>query len=90
MASRMMSLALRHQPAAAQMMIVRASSHGHGPNVHLQEKLAKLGNRDIVGYGWNGEWVYQDRPDYPMPAIRFKENTPDVIVCACITGLSQS
>lgn len=75
----MMSLALRHQPAAVQMMIVRAAS-SHGPNAHLQDKLAKLGNRDVVGFGWNGEWVYQDRPDYPMPAIRFKENTPDVIV----------
>ena len=37
------------------------------------------GNRDIVGYGWNGNPVYGDREEYPFPAIRFKENTPDVL-----------
>ena len=79
MASRMISLALRHQPAGSQVMIVRAASTG-GMNPHLQDKLAKLGNRDVVGFGFNGEWVYQDRPDFPMPAIRFKENTPEILV----------
>lgn len=44
------------------------------------ESVAKIGNRDVVGYGWNGEPIYFDRVDYPMPAIRFKENTPDVLV----------
>lgn len=39
-----------------------------------------LGSRDIVGYGINGEPSYIDRFDYPMPAIRFKENTPDIMV----------
>jgi len=43
------------------------------------EQLAKIGNRDVVGFGWNGEPIYADRVDYPMPAIRFKENTPDVL-----------
>jgi hypothetical protein len=42
--------------------------------------LSKIGNRDIVGYGWNGQTCYADRVDYPMPAIRFKENTSDVLV----------
>ena len=79
MASRMMALALRHQPAASSsLMLVRSSSHG--VNVHLQEKLQRLGNRDVVGFGWNGEPIYYDRPDFPFPAIRFKENTPDVMV----------
>lgn len=78
MASRMMALALR-QPASssASLMLVRSASHG--VNVHLQEKLIRLGNRDVVGYGFNGEPVYYDRPDIPFPAIRFKENTPDVL-----------
>lgn len=38
----------------------------------------KIGNRDVVGYGWNGLPIYHDRVDYPMPAIRWKENTSDV------------
>jgi len=41
--------------------------------------IGKLGNREVVGYGWNGQSTYADRIDYPMPPIRFKENTPDVL-----------
>ncbi|XP_045624923.2 cytochrome c oxidase subunit 4 isoform 1, mitochondrial isoform X1 [Procambarus clarkii] len=40
--------------------------------------LSKIGNREVVGYGFNGTPVYVDRVDFPMPAIRYKENTPDV------------
>lgn len=42
--------------------------------------VSKIGSREVVGYGWNGSTVYADRLDYPFPAIRFKENTPDVLV----------
>lgn len=42
--------------------------------------VSKIGNRDVVGYGWNGQTAYVDRLDYPFPPIRFKENTPDVLV----------
>lgn len=40
----------------------------------------KIGKREIVGYGCNGLPVYVDRVDYPMPAIRFKEDTPEILV----------
>lgn len=40
----------------------------------------RIGNREVVGYGYNGEPTYLDRVDFPMPAIRWKENTPDVMV----------
>lgn len=40
----------------------------------------RIGNRDVVGYGFNGEPSYLDRVDFPCPAIRWKENTPDVMV----------
>lgn len=84
MASRMLAAALAKAPTSAPAMIVRAASTG-GVNAHLAEKLEKVGNRDIVGFGWNGEPIYYDRPDFPMPAVRFKENTPDVLVsCSCI------
>ncbi|XP_014680812.1 PREDICTED: cytochrome c oxidase subunit 4 isoform 1, mitochondrial-like isoform X2 [Priapulus caudatus] len=39
---------------------------------------AKVGNRDIVGFGLNGEPTYVDRGDFPCPAVRFMENTADV------------
>lgn len=42
----------------------------------------KLGKREVVGYGVNGMPVYVDRVDYPMPAIRFKEDTKEILVRA--------
>lgn len=39
----------------------------------------KLGNRDIVGYGWNGTPSYMDRPEFPCPAVRYGENSKEVL-----------
>merc|ERR1712212_1051920 len=44
----------------------------------MGHQAAKIGNREVVGFGYNGDNNYVDRIDFPMPAIRFKENTPDV------------
>lgn len=54
--------------------------------------VSKIGNREVVGYGWNGQVSYADRLDYPFPGIRFKENTPDVLVSSFIIfpGLKHS
>lgn len=38
----------------------------------------KIGNREIVGYGLNGDPAYVDHIMFPFPAIRFRETTPDV------------
>merc|ERR1712154_122380 len=38
----------------------------------------KIGNREIVGFGSNGNSIYWDHPGYPCPAIRFKEPTAEV------------
>merc|ERR1712106_128878 len=46
--------------------------------VRMGHEAAKIGNREVVGFGYNGDNNYVDRIDFPMPAIRFKENTPDV------------
>lgn len=40
----------------------------------------KIGNRDVVGYGLNGTYMYMDLEICPFPAIRFRENTPDLLV----------
>ncbi|GBP84460.1 Cytochrome c oxidase subunit 4 isoform 1, mitochondrial [Eumeta japonica] len=45
-------------------------------NVHGR---SRIGCRDVVGFGHNGSYVYKDDPMYPFPAIRFRENTADVI-----------
>lgn len=76
MANKMLTMFFRASPKTQQaflsMAIRQMSSQA--------EALSKIGNRDIVGYGWNGQPSYQDRVDYPMPAVRFRENTPDVMV----------
>uniref|UniRef100_A0A5K3FK26 NADH dehydrogenase [ubiquinone] 1 beta subcomplex subunit 8, mitochondrial n=1 Tax=Mesocestoides corti TaxID=53468 RepID=A0A5K3FK26_MESCO len=33
-----------------------------------------IGNREIVGYGRNGNPQYLDDPHFPYPSIRFREN----------------
>lgn len=40
----------------------------------------KIGNREVVGFGYNGGLNYDDRVDFPMPAIRYKSATPDIQV----------
>jgi len=78
MASRMMTVALRNtsKPTASLMSVRMSSSH----HTLQSEQSTKIGNRDVVGFGFNGEPCYVDRVDYPMPSLRFKENTPDVLV----------
>jgi len=41
--------------------------------------MDRVGNRDVVGFGYNGEPTYLDRSDFPCPAVRWKENTPDIM-----------
>ncbi|XP_053204195.1 cytochrome c oxidase subunit 4 isoform 1, mitochondrial-like [Panonychus citri] len=38
-----------------------------------------IGNREIVGYGNDGQPFYYDRLNQPFPAIRFKEDSPDML-----------
>lgn len=38
----------------------------------------KIGNREIVGFGYTGQPTYADRYDYPFPAIRWKEDSPEI------------
>ncbi|KAJ8969684.1 hypothetical protein NQ314_001638 [Rhamnusium bicolor] len=38
-----------------------------------------IGKREVVGFGFNGEPNYVDRYDFPMPAIRWKEPTPEIL-----------
>ncbi|EZA49942.1 hypothetical protein DMN91_011833 [Ooceraea biroi] len=53
------------------------------PIIQIQSRglftMDRVGNRDVVGFGYNGEPTYLDRVDFPCPAIRWKENTPDVM-----------
>ena len=46
---------------------------------HQSELYVCAGNRDIVGYGSNGQEDYLDDEEYPCPAIRFRENSPEFL-----------
>jgi len=43
------------------------------------ESYPQLGNREIVGFGLNGTPVYIDMEEVPAPAIRWAENTAEVM-----------
>nr|CDS27405.1 cytochrome c oxidase subunit IV [Hymenolepis microstoma] len=40
----------------------------------VQKYYPEIGNREIVGYGRNGNPQYLDDPHNPYPSIRFREN----------------
>lgn len=40
---------------------------------------AKIGSREVVGYGLNGAYEYFERMDFPYPAIRFREIKGDLV-----------
>ena len=37
------------------------------------------GNREIVGPGINGTPDYVDIATFPLPAVRFREDTPEIL-----------
>merc|ERR1711911_474652 len=60
-------------PAAIQ---VRSAHHDH--HAVVDPIREKIGTREIVGFGMNGQPNYIDRVDFPMPAIRYKEVDRDI------------
>jgi cytochrome c oxidase subunit 4 len=58
--------------------------HGHHPPSHggefrYEPIKCEIGKREIVGYGMNGEENYIDDVHAPFPAIRFREDTPEIL-----------
>jgi len=57
---------------------------GHGPPAHggevsMEPVKVKIGKREVVGFGANGEENYIDHVHYPFPAIRFKEDSGEIL-----------
>lgn len=57
-----------------------AASTAPAPTSEQQIYAYKIGTREIVGFGFNGLPTYVDRVDFPFPAIRFREETPEIKV----------
>ncbi|GFS04923.1 cytochrome c oxidase subunit 4 isoform 2, mitochondrial [Elysia marginata] len=60
------------------------STAARSTNIVLDQKLKdeiypKIGNREVVGFGINGQATYVDKGSFPCPAIRFKEDTPEIL-----------
>lgn len=47
-------------------------------NNRIQYWVERVGHREMVGHGTNGLPVYDDRPDFPFPALRYKEITGEL------------
>jgi len=63
-------------PAVARLSTSACLRGGGG----LDTVIERHGNRFVVGYGFNGEPNYIDRVDFPIPAVRFKEDSPQISV----------
>lgn len=74
MAFRLVAQPLKRVPS---VVAVRSASTGA---VRTEQDIYadKIGKREIVGFGWNGLPAYADRPDFPLPAIRWREDTPQI------------
>lgn len=55
-----------------------AVASGHHAEFDKKNVYSKIGNREFVGFGRNGEPNYFDAPDCPLPAIRFREDTAEL------------
>jgi hypothetical protein len=56
-----------------------------GKKIETESKLYhtiidRIGKREVVGFGLHSEPSYIDCNEFPMPAIRYKEVTPDIQV----------
>ena len=59
--------------------VAATSDHHHvKAKFDRREIYPRIGSREIVGYGINGEPSYHDAPDYPMSAVRWSEDTAEI------------
>jgi cytochrome c oxidase subunit 4 len=80
MSSHLFRFALRAAKVPQRTIV---SSSACSRNVILDNQLRdeihpKIGNREIVGFGINGQASYVDRCEFPCPAIRYKEPTSEI------------
>ncbi len=55
------------------------ADHHHHPAVFDKKNVyPRIGDREIVGFGRNGEPQYYDAPDSPLPSIRWKADTAEI------------
>jgi len=70
------SLVARHH--ARQLVRQAATQARTMSGLPLPMQKVLIGNREIVGYGANGEATYLESVMHPFPAIRFKEDVGEI------------
>ena len=55
-----------------------ATTHGHHDVFNRKNAYPRIGEREIVGYGRNGEPQYFDAIDCPLPSIRWKADVGEI------------
>lgn len=60
------------QSSANKLLILRSQGVIYVSSQNFWNRC-RIGNREVVGFGMNGEYEYCDRMDFPYPAIRFRE-----------------
>ncbi|XP_015789270.1 cytochrome c oxidase subunit 4 isoform 2, mitochondrial [Tetranychus urticae] len=58
---------------------LRSKGHLKASTASYYEYKDVIGNREIVGFGNDGQPFYFDRLNKPFPAIRFKEDTSEML-----------
>ncbi|KAB1723944.1 hypothetical protein FNE60_30210 [Klebsiella pneumoniae] len=64
-------------PSASAATVAHAHG-GHGHHEIRDHVKDKIGKREVVGYGFNGQPSYVDRLDFPFPAIRYREPSAEI------------
>jgi len=74
------SSSLKNSTASAHHAAAVGGHHDHhAPAVfNQQEVYPRIGAREIVGFGRSGDPAYYDAIDSPLPAIRWKVDTPEL------------
>lgn len=79
MAGRLLSRVTRSSYLLAARGQIRQDHATALPAALRDEYYPKVGNRDIVGFGVNGSPIYEDIPEFPCPAVRFRENSSEIM-----------
>ena len=53
-------------------------AHHHPIVFDRKNVYPRIGDREIVGYGRNGEPQYYDAPDSPLPSIRWRPDSAEI------------
>ncbi|XP_074646775.1 cytochrome c oxidase subunit 4 isoform 1, mitochondrial-like isoform X2 [Tubulanus polymorphus] len=80
MASSILRFAGRRVATTSQRALTTSAARHDSHTISVKERAhPRIGDREVVGFGFNGRGNYMDRIEFPCPAIRFKEDTAEIV-----------